>query len=90
MCRHRLLCGGQLDSNVEWDSSDHGVPLGRQPSGEQRVADRWGDVSVRFNRRGFSLRCPGVDGPALPAFLGPVPAEVLDGLVDVVGDDPHR
>jgi hypothetical protein len=35
----------------------------------------------------LSFGCAGIDGPGLTPLAAPVPAEVLDGLVDVVGHD---
>ena len=54
-----------------------------------------GQAEGRFRReRGVGVsrgelggRGAGVDGPAGSVFGGPVPGEVFDGLVAVVGDD---
>jgi hypothetical protein len=52
---------------------------------------RWGLLVGFYLKRmaplGFG--CAGVDGPSLSLLPAPVPGEVLDSLVDVVGDGVH-
>ena len=64
-----------------------GVPFGLEAGSAERPAQLGRRGGFLFGGEGVGGRGAGVDGPAGAALGGPVPAEVVDGLVEVVGDD---
>src|SRR5579875_4161850 len=66
-----------------------GGSFGFEPGPAEHRSQLCGGLLVGFDLEGMASlirRCAGVDGPSLSLLMAPVPGEVLDGLVDVVGD----
>jgi hypothetical protein len=70
-------------------SAGQGGPLGLEPGPAEHGSQPPRTLLVGFYLEGMapvSFRCAGVDGPGLSLLPAPVPGEVFDGLVRVVGD----
>ena len=78
---------GELGARVGGDGGGDGSPFGFEAGVAEGGSHPGGGSVVVFDGEGFGGGGAGVDGPAGPVVDGPVPGEVFDGLVEVVGDD---
>ena len=83
------LGGSEFFGPAGRDRDFRGSSLGFEAGEAEGVSDRGRGGLGAFDVEGFDGGGAGVDGPAGPTIHGPLPGQVFDGLVKIVGDDVH-
>jgi hypothetical protein len=81
------LGGSEFFGPVRRDRGLGRLSLNLEAGEAEGFSDRRGGGLAAFDIEGFGGGGAGVDGPAGPTIHGPLPSQVFDGLVEVVGDD---